>query len=140
MSLCTDEHVFLQKSILPSIGPVPLAPAPATVDIVPSTFTVQPGASQKVAVSITPPTGADASRFPIYSGFVEVTSGSESHHVTYLGLAASLRDHQILDNTTAILPIQAPALLDQWKQKLQEPKNFTFNDKDYPTLLYRFVL
>ena len=79
------------------------------------------------------------SRYPIYSGFVEVTSGSESHHVSYLGLAASLKDHPILDSTTAILPVQAPALLYQNGTVLNQPTDFTLHGTDYPTLLFRFV-
>jgi hypothetical protein len=116
-----------------------LVSTPSTVDILPSTFTVPPGASQKVVVSFTPPTGLDASRYPVYSGFVEVTSGSESYHVSYIGLAASLKDHQIFDNTTTVVPIPSPSLLKNGTILVQ-PTNFTFNDTDYPTIFWRFVV
>jgi hypothetical protein len=105
----------------------------------PSTFTVPPGASQKVVVSFTPPAGLDASRYPLYSGFVEVTSSSESYHVSYIGLAASLKDHQIFDNTTTVVPYPSPSLLKN-DTRLVQPTNFTFKDTDFPVIFWRFVV
>ncbi len=59
--------------------------------------------------------------------------------MTYLGLAASLKDHQILDNTTEVLKTQPPALLDADGNKQVKPQDYTFNGTDYPTLMYRYV-
>lgn len=128
-----------QNTILPSLGPVPLVSNPATVGISPDTFYVSPGASQKVVVTFRPPTGLDTSRYPLYSGFVEVTSGLETYHVSYIGLAASLRDHQLFDNSTFVVPISSPSLIStNLKTNIStQPTEFTFNSTDNPSFFCR---
>jgi hypothetical protein len=91
-------------------------------------------------VTFTSPSGLDASRYPVYSGFVEVTSGSENYHVSYMGLGAKLKDHQIFDNTTDIVVIPSPSLLNENGTVLVTPTNFTFNGTDHPELFWRFVV
>ena len=105
----------------------------------PSAVVVPPGASQDVVVTFTHPSGLDASRYPVYSGFVEVTSGSESYHASYIGLGASLKDHPILDNTTGVVDTPLPQLYDQ-NGYVTEATNFTFRGEDRPGIAFRSVV
>jgi hypothetical protein len=100
-------------------------------------FTLLPGQSHQVVATITPPKGVDATTFPVYSGFIDVTSGNETVHATYLGLAASLKDAQVVDNTDIIFGIDLPALLDSQGNVQDGPLNYTFVGDDAPTLLWR---
>lgn len=112
----------------------------ASVEIVPSTFTVQPGQSQPVLAVFTPPSGLDASTYPVYSGFIDVTSGSETVHVSYLGLLGSLKDKQVIDTTDAVLGFKVPAILNATQHPQVDPTNYTFVGKDHPSFVFRFVL
>jgi len=91
-------------------------------------------------VTFTRPSGLDTSRYPVYSGFIEVTSGSESYHVSYIGLGANLRDHQIFDDTAEVVLLPSPSLLNENDTVLVTPTNFTFNGTDHPKLFWRFVV
>ncbi|TFK18825.1 subtilisin-like protein [Coprinopsis marcescibilis] len=82
----------------PELGPVPLSDAAARVTIVPSEFTLAAGCTREVVVSVKPPAGVVASRFSVYSGFIHISSPGENHRVTYLGLAAFLKDKRVLDD------------------------------------------
>ncbi|KAF8070083.1 pyrolysin [Lyophyllum atratum] len=125
-------------TIFPANGPVPLTSAAASVWFSQKSFTVGPGETHTVTASFTLPKG-DASSFPVFSGFIEITSGSESHHVTYIGLAASLKDKQVVDNTDAFFGVPLPALLNSVGDLQEGPTNYTFVGEDFPTLLYRLV-
>ena len=106
----------------------------------PANFTVQAGASQQVAISVTLPTTLDPRRYPLYSGFIEVTSGSESYHVSYIGLGANLKDHQVFDNTTTVVNFPSPSILNPNGTAIDRPTNFTFDGENYPTMLWRSVV
>jgi len=77
----------------------------------------------------------------VFSGFIEVGGYSESelYHVSYLGLAASLRDKQVIDDTDIFLGIQLPALLNATGSVQTTPTNYTFLNGDAPTILGRFA-
>ncbi|KAF8149475.1 pyrolysin [Crassisporium funariophilum] len=126
-------------SISPSLGPVPLSSSAAGVTIFPSSFTVRPGATQIVIARFTPPTGLDASTYPVYSGFIEVTAGAESTHVSYLGLVGNLKDKQIVDNTDIFFGLPIPAVLNAVGEPQTGPVNYTFAGGDNPSLLWRLV-
>ncbi|CEL53477.1 Minor extracellular protease vpr OS=Bacillus subtilis (strain 168) GN=vpr PE=1 SV=1 [Rhizoctonia solani AG-1 IB] len=88
--------------IEPITGPVSLVNSPATVSIVPNQLTVPAGFTLPVVASIKAPTGLDAKTFPVYSGFIKAKgSDGSSLQSTYLGVAASLKNAKILDNTDA---------------------------------------
>ena len=100
-----------------------------------------PGQTQTVFATFTPPSGLDASLYPVYSGAIEITSsGSDVTHVSYLGLAASLKDKQVVDNTDTFLGFKLPAVLDGAQVVQTDPKNYTFVNGDFPSLLWRLVL
>ncbi|KXN90796.1 Minor extracellular protease vpr [Leucoagaricus sp. SymC.cos] len=124
-------------TIFPADGPVPITNSPATVSVNPSSFTLRPGASQSVVTRISGPTGLDSSTFPVYSGFLEVSDGTQSFHVTYLGLVGSLINKQVVDNTNVFFGVPIPAILDNQGNVQEAPTNYTFVNGDVPTLLWR---
>jgi hypothetical protein len=119
------------------LGPVPLSTSYASVKFNSNKFTLSPGQSHDVVATITPPAGIDATTFPVYSGFIHVTSGAESVHATYLGLAASVKDKQVVDNTDIVFGITIPTLLDSTGNVQDAPINYTFVGEDAPTVLWR---
>ncbi|KAJ7130843.1 subtilisin-like protease [Mycena crocata] len=125
-------------TIFPALGPVPVSTDYATVTLSTKKFTLKPGQSQQIVAIIKPPT-ADTSTFPVYSGFIHVTSAAESVHATYLGLAASLKNKEVIDNTDFIFGVNLPLLLDSVGDIQEGPVNYTFVGDDAPTVLWRQV-
>ena len=142
LSVCMDlTDISIQNSIFAALGPVPVSSTTANADISPSSFTVLPGETQSVLATFVPPSGLDASLYPVYSGAIEITSsGSDITHVSYLGLAASLKDKQVVDDTDTYYGFKLPAVLDGAKAVQTAPRNYTFAHGDCPSLLWRLVL
>ncbi len=128
---------MLQDSIFPADGPVPLDATAAAVSFSPKSFTVNPGQTQTVTVSITPPKGLDAKTFPVFSGFIELANGNERFQVTYLGLANSLKNMPVVDNTNVFFGVNLPTMVDPDGNFFSTPENFTFVDDDSPSVLLR---
>ncbi|PFH46516.1 hypothetical protein AMATHDRAFT_7712 [Amanita thiersii Skay4041] len=119
-------------------GPVPLTPHSASIILSEETFTLPAGAIKTVVATISPPMGVDHDTFPVYSGFIMIKSDTESLHVTYMGLAASLKNkHVVDDGKTLGLPL--PALLDMNHHIQEYETEYTFIDRDIPTLLFRLA-
>lgn len=123
----------------PADFPVPQTADAATVRIIPSTLTLGPGSSGTVIASISPPKGLDASTLPVYSGFIQVKSATETLKVSYLGVAASLKDAQVVDNTDAFFGVETPVLIDALGDIIESPQNFTFVGIDFPSLVFRLT-
>lgn len=117
-------------------GPVPLSTDFATVTFNTAKFTLSPGQSHDVVATVKPP-NVDAATFPVYSGFIYVTSGNESVHATYLGVAASLKDKVVIDNTDVLFGLELPTVLDSAGNVQDGPANYTFVGDDAPTILWR---
>ncbi len=108
--------------------------------IVPDQFNLEPGESHIVVTKFQLPTsGVDKSSYPVFSGFIEVAglSAADTYHVSYLGLGASLREKQILDNTDIIFGVKLPALLNATGHVQTGPTDYTFFNGDAPILLWR---
>ena len=105
--------------------------------VFPRVFTVRPGQTQLVTVQIKPPTGLDATVLPVFSGFIQVESATETFHVTYLGLAAALKNAQVVDNTDTFFGEKIPAIVDANGNFITGPQNFTFNSTDFPSVVMR---
>ncbi|KAJ7646960.1 subtilisin-like protease [Roridomyces roridus] len=118
-------------------GPVPLTSDSATVKFNQNKFTLLPGQSHTVVATFTPPKGLDASTLPVYSGFIHATSGNESVHATYLGLAASIKDAHVVDDTDFVFGVDLPVVLDSVGDVQDVPVNYTFVGDDAPTILWR---
>lgn len=107
--------------------------------IIPSTLVVLPGQTAKVLATFRPPRGLDNTQFPVFSGFIQLTAPGETYHVSYLGLSASLKDKQVIDNTDEFFGVPLPTLLDSAGNVQAGPANYTFVGDDAPALLFRLA-
>ncbi|KAI3609656.1 hypothetical protein WG66_001241 [Moniliophthora roreri] len=131
----------------PAAGPVPLTNSFASVELSSDSFSLAPGESRDVIVHFTAPQ-ADPSTFPVYSGFIQISSVPENGslaevlHVSYMGLAASLKDKTVLDVTDIILEKQMPSLIEPPGNVQSQARNYTFNvagGGDFPSVEIRLV-
>ena len=110
----------------------------AHVDLSQSQVTIRPGGEVTVTARFHPPTGVDEKTFPIYSGFIQITSETESLRVSYAGLAASIKDKQVIDTTNAFFGFNTPAIVNT----TGEPgvnTSYTLKGDDQPIILFRYV-
>ncbi|KAG9220554.1 hypothetical protein CCMSSC00406_0004010 [Pleurotus cornucopiae] len=126
-------------TIFPADGPVPLSTDFASVSLSTSKFTLGPGKTQTVTARFTPPAAADPSTFPVFSGFIQIESGTEQVQVSYLGLKASLKDKQVIDNTDFFFGVPTPVLTDPNGEVQTSPRNYSFLASDFPTLIFRLA-
>ncbi|CAE6533031.1 unnamed protein product [Rhizoctonia solani] len=122
------------------LGPVPLTSSAASVIIVPNKVTVPAGWSLPVIVTIKPPTGLDATTFPVYSGYIKATgSDGTTLQSTYIGVAAKLKDAKVLDNTDGYFGVKLPLITDKDGNPVSstESATYTLNGTDTPLMLYR---
>ncbi|CAE6403377.1 unnamed protein product [Rhizoctonia solani] len=125
-----------------NLGPVSLVNSAASVAIVPNKVTVPAGWSLPVVVSIKPPTGLDATNFPVYSGYIKATgSDNTTLQSTYIGVAAKLKDAKVLDNTDAYFGVKIPVLTDSQGEPVPPTGSATYTMKgnDTPLVIYRLV-
>ncbi|CAE6473946.1 unnamed protein product [Rhizoctonia solani] len=123
-------------------GVVPLTNSTATVSIVPRKVTVPAGRSLSVRVSIKPPTGLDATEFPVYSGYIRaIGSDNTTLQSTYIGVAAKLKDAKIIDNTDAYFGVKMPVAINSKGDPIPPggSATYTLNGTDTPLVLYRLV-
>ncbi|CAL1706297.1 unnamed protein product [Somion occarium] len=118
-------------------APVPFLSQTATVTFSETSFTVQSGQTQKLTAHFTPPAGVNSSLLPIYSGFIDISNANETFHVSYLGVAASLKDVPVVDTSDFFFGVNLPALGDSDGNFVLDPRNFTFVGDDFPTLVMR---
>ncbi|KAI0684940.1 subtilisin-like protease [Cytidiella melzeri] len=121
----------------PADGPVPLSNNSATVKFSETSVTVHPGQTQQITAHITPPTGLDPAVLPVYSGFIQVADANETFHVTYLGLAASLKNAQVVDTSNTFFGVNLPVITNPQGNFITAPTNFTFVGEDFPEILLR---
>ncbi|CAE7226259.1 unnamed protein product [Rhizoctonia solani] len=124
------------------VGPVPLTNSAATVTIVPNKVTVPAGWSLPVVVSIKPPAGLDATKFPVYSGYIRATgSDNTTLQSIYIGVAAKLKDAKIIDNTDAYFGVKIPVVTDKGGNPVPSSgsASYTMTGSDTPLILYRLV-
>ncbi|KIO19556.1 hypothetical protein M407DRAFT_16103 [Tulasnella calospora MUT 4182] len=120
-------------------SPVPLDKTAATLTFSLSSIQVPPGLKIPIIVSIKPPTGLDPKSFPVYSGFIRIASDMDDMKVSYLGVAASLKDMKVIDGGSSFFGVQTPALLDKDGNIQEGPANYTLQGEDFPVLLYRLT-
>lgn len=126
---------------LPLASPLPTLPQSASVSFTPSTsFTVPAGGVQNISANFQAPSGIDPSTFPIYSGFIGISSSlGETFSVPYVGVAAKMKDMAILDTTAKAFGMNLPNLFNT--SGIVQPANttFTLQGTNYPLILYRRV-
>lgn len=130
-------HFYWQGTSFAADGPVPLSTQFASVKFSETSFTVHPGQTQQLTAHFTAPSGVNASILPIFSGFIDIASVNETFHVSYVGLAASLKDAQVVDNSDVFFGVNLPALGASNGSFILGPANFTFVGDDFPTLVMR---
>lgn len=118
---------------------MPLSTDFATVSVNQTEFIISPGQSLDFEVEITPPTGFDPTTFPVYSGFIDISNQNESYQIVYFGVAGSLEDVQIVDNTDAIFGVPLPAIVDGTGMFQNGEQNYSFVGADFPTVLWRLT-
>ncbi|KAI0339940.1 subtilisin-like protease [Trametopsis cervina] len=126
------------KSIFPAAGPVALTKEYATVLLSQSQVTVRPGGSAIVLATFFPPKVADPTTFPVYTGYIEIASGSEIQRVSYLGLANSLKAKQVLDTTDEFFGFTIPAVTNVTGDP-HVNASYTLKGDDQPVVLWRLV-
>lgn len=118
---------------------MPLSTQFASVTFSEPSFTVLPGQTQKLTAHISPPTDIDPTTFPVFSGFIQIANQDESYQVTYLGVAGSLEDVQIVDDTNVFFGVNLPTLVDAAGNFQADTENYTFVGDDFPTVLMRLA-
>jgi hypothetical protein len=92
------------SSIFPSIFPNELVTSSASLSFSEEKVTVPAGGSAVVSVSPVAPTDLDASRLPVYSGYIALNAtNGESLSLPYLGVVGSLHEATVLDKNTTYL-------------------------------------
>ncbi|OBZ70623.1 Minor extracellular protease vpr [Grifola frondosa] len=130
---------FQSGTIFAADGPVPLSTQYANVVFSESSFTVYPGQIHEITAHISPPSGFDSSTLPVFSGFIEIANANESYQVTYLGVAGSLKNVQVVDNTDQFFGVKIPAIIDSAGNYQNGTANYTFVENDFPSLLFRLA-
>ncbi|KAL0956650.1 hypothetical protein HGRIS_002782 [Hohenbuehelia grisea] len=131
--------VTVQPNGLASEGPVPLSTDFASVVLSSSSFTLRPGQTQTITARFTPPAKADATTFPVFSGFIQIASGSDVTHVSYVGLKGTLKDKQVVDTSDEFFGVATPAIIDAGGNIQEGAHNYSFLVQDFPTLIFRLA-
>ncbi|KAJ7045850.1 subtilisin-like protease [Mycena alexandri] len=121
------------------VDPTPLLiPGAATISFSASTVTLHPQQTHHITATFSPPDALNTT-LPVYSGFIEVVGASETLKVTYLGVAAALRETPVLDTSSEFFGIPLPALINAQGRPQEAPTNYTFEGEDFPFLLFRLI-
>jgi len=115
-------------------------------------ITVRPKSKGCIVVTFDKP--ANNRTLPVYSGWVTITAStgevlsvvSNCNHRSrliglilpvfqpYMGVAAAMKDVQIIDNSDFYFVFNTPVVLDWFGDPQSEPTNYTFIGFDYPLL------
>ncbi|EPQ31023.1 uncharacterized protein PFL1_01212 [Pseudozyma flocculosa PF-1] len=127
-------------------GPVPLTSQYAKVDISKKKVTVSPGGSTTFSVKVTPPSGLDATKLPIYSGYVVLTPAGSDYtglRIPYGGVVGDLSSTKILDDSAELFGVQLPFIGDSNTDPITDDSHvFDLSSTDAsknPKLYLRFV-
>ncbi|KLU90351.1 minor extracellular protease vpr [Magnaporthiopsis poae ATCC 64411] len=98
------------KALYPDAFPNEIVASYATLNFSEASFTIPAGGRKQLGLTVTPPTGLDASRLAVYSGYV-VVNGSDGSHLSlpYQGIYGSLHSHATLDPANTYLASFRPA-------------------------------
>jgi hypothetical protein len=116
---------------------IPQVSNAATVRFSQSSVTLKTGHSTYVTVAITPPTGLDSTSYPVYSGWIQITGGASTVQVPYLGVAANMKNHPVLDGTDYYLGAPLPTILDSQLDVQAYNVSYSYVDTDYPSVIWR---
>ncbi|EPS36477.1 hypothetical protein H072_10037 [Dactylellina haptotyla CBS 200.50] len=98
-------YTTAEGSILAQAFPPTLLESYSVVSIEPSTLSIKPGQSKRVVVRVTPPTGLDAARIPVYGGWVSIAAdGADVLKIPYMGVATAMK-HATVTNLEEGFPV-----------------------------------
>ena len=118
------------QAILP---PYTLTKEYATVKFSQTEFTVGPGNSKIIIAEFTAPSIEGSGSYPVYSGRILITSGSETLTVAYLGVVGSVKDIQLLAHSDPAVP-SLPALVNSDGEVQNGTEKYTFAGSDVPAV------
>jgi len=121
----------------PNNGPVPQIGGSASVQLSKSSVMLRAGSSTVVTLRFTAPTGLDATKFPVYSGWIQITGGNNNVQVPYMGVAARMRDMPVIDSTEWAFGFKTPVITGAGMSIQNGPQTYTFQNGDFPTIIYR---
>lgn len=132
-------YSFDAGSFESAIDPFPEVAGTTNVAFFPSVIILPPGGTGIVGMYFTAPKGLDASRLPVYSGYIQVNSGSGSQQIPYLGVAQKMISVPVLDSTSVGTDgaNNLPALTNGNGDVQTGIETYTLKDGDAPTLIYR---
>lgn len=107
------------------------------LNLTPSSFTLRAGQSTQVTAKFKLPKNVDPARYPLYSGFIEAKSKTDSVHVAYIGLGASLREKALLDDDKDFFNATLPLMLNATDEPQIEPTNYTYVKEDFYKIAFR---
>jgi hypothetical protein len=123
---------------LPNMAPIPSVPQTASVSFTSTKLTVWPRFVTIFVVIIDAPTGLDAATFPIYSGFITISSSlGETFSIPYMGVGANMKDMAILDKSNSFFGVTLPILLNASGSVATPGSTYTLVGSDFPAVLYR---
>ncbi|PNS19126.1 hypothetical protein CAC42_1862 [Sphaceloma murrayae] len=96
-------YTLIEGSISPESFPNTYNPAVATLTFPTSSVLVPAGGEAVVTVQADLPVGLDASRLPVYSGYIALNSTTQSLSLPYLGVAGSMKSATVLDSQLTYL-------------------------------------
>ncbi|KAK6500002.1 hypothetical protein TWF481_010359 [Arthrobotrys musiformis] len=87
-------YTTMENSTLPQTFPPTMVQSYASVSIDPSNLTINPGQSKRVVVRVVPPIGLDASRIPVYGGWIKIARDADQDNlkIPYMGIATKIKD------------------------------------------------
>ncbi|KAF2149039.1 subtilisin-like serine protease PR1C [Myriangium duriaei CBS 260.36] len=99
-------YTLATGNIVPQVFPNEYAAATASIDFADKEISVPAGGSAVVSLSADLPVGLEATRLPVYSGYIALngTDGS-SFSLPYIGVAGSLSDATVLDTNNTYLAL-----------------------------------
>jgi hypothetical protein len=89
-----------------------------------------------IQVTFTPPVISN-STLPVYSGFIQIASGSETQRVSYLGAVGNLKDEIVLDTTDAYFGYGLPTIWNGTDEPQEKVTTYSLEGDDIPSVVYR---
>ena len=123
------------KSSSPQLFPPDFNKQAARIIIRPRVLTVAKNSSAVVTVEFTRPKGLDTKRIPVYSGYIQIeSSGGDSVHVPYGGVATSMKDVAVTDFKRGYPYISRQSAANV--TRLSNKKTETFHFPAQPVFIY----
>ncbi|KAK6516172.1 hypothetical protein TWF506_006083 [Arthrobotrys conoides] len=92
-------YTTMEGSTLAKPFPPDMVESYADVKIEPEVLNIKPGQSKRVVVRLTRPDGLDASRIPVYGGWINIASnGVDRLRIPYMGVATAMNKATVINS------------------------------------------